>query len=64
MAVLGGNAPDWTVTETKALTEVSGLDGASRPDWFIPASELPVPTPAPTPVATPSPSGSPSAPAQ
>ena len=64
MAVLGGSAPEWTVTETKALTEVSGLDGASRPDWFIPASELPTPTPAPTPVATPSPSGSSSAPAQ
>jgi Tol biopolymer transport system component len=64
MAVLGGSAPDWTVTDTKALTEVSGLDGASRPDWFIPASELPVPTPAPTPVATPSASASSSAPAQ
>ena len=64
MAVLGGSAPDWTVTETKALTEVSGLDGASRPGWFIPASELPAPTPAPTTVATPSPSASSSAPAQ
>src|SRR4029077_4895634 len=40
------------------------LDGTSRPDWVIPASELPVPTPAPTPVATPSPSASSSAPAQ
>jgi TolB protein len=64
MAVLGGSAPDWTVTDTKALTEVSGLDGASRPGWFIPASELPAPTPAPTPLATPSPSASSSAPAQ
>ena len=64
MAVLGGSAPDWTVTDTKALTEVSGLDGASRPGWFIPASELPAPTPAPTPVATPSASASSSAPAQ
>ena len=45
MAVLDGTAPDWTVTETKALTEVSGLDGASRPDWFIPAEQLPAPTP-------------------
>jgi hypothetical protein len=64
MAVLGGTAPDWTITETKPLTEVSGLDGASRPGWFIPASELPIPTPAPTPSATASPSGSASAPAQ
>ncbi len=60
MAVLGGTAPDWTVTETKALTEVSGLDGASRPDWFVPASELPAPTPAPTPSVSASPAGSPS----
>jgi dipeptidyl aminopeptidase/acylaminoacyl peptidase len=63
MAVLGGKAPDWTVTDTKALTEVSGLDGASRPDWHIPASELPAPTPAPTPSATASPAVSASAPA-
>ena len=56
MAVLGGSAPDWTVTETKDLTEVSGLDGASRPDWFIPASELPAAdAAAPTPVASPEP---------
>ena len=27
------------------LTKVSGLDGASRPSWFVPASELPAPTP-------------------
>jgi dipeptidyl aminopeptidase/acylaminoacyl peptidase len=63
MATLGGSAPDWTVTSVKPLTEVSGLDGASRPDWFIPASELPIPTPAPTPSATTVPSASQSAPA-
>lgn len=47
MAVLGGKGPDWTVTEVKALTEVSGLDGSSRPDWFIPADLLPA-TPVPS----------------
>ena len=47
MAVLTGSAPDWTVKETKALTNVSGLDGSSRPGWFIPASQLPA-TPAPS----------------
>ena len=39
----------WTVTETLDLTKVSGLDGASRPSWYAPASELPArPSAAPT----------------
>jgi hypothetical protein len=43
------------VTETVNLTEVSGLDASSRPDWFIPADLLPpVPTPAPSGSAAPS----------
>ncbi len=54
LAQLDGAAPDWTVKDTTALTEVSGLDANSRPDWFIPASDLPTPTPAPTPEPTPS----------
>ncbi len=36
LARLDGTAPSWTVTETIALTEVSGLDAASRPDWYHP----------------------------
>ena len=55
--VLEGTAPNWTIAETKALTNVSGLDGSSRPDWFIPADELPA-TPAPTLPASASPSPS------
>jgi Tol biopolymer transport system component len=47
LAPLEGSAPSWTVKETIALTEVSGLDAASRPDWFIPADQLPA-TPPPT----------------
>jgi dipeptidyl aminopeptidase/acylaminoacyl peptidase len=47
LARLDGSAPAWTVKETIALTEVSGLDAASRPDWFIPADLLPE-TPPPT----------------
>jgi len=47
LAVLDGAAPAWTVKETVNLTEVSGLDASSRPDWFIPADLLPA-TPAPT----------------
>ena len=55
MAVLDGRAPDWTVKEIKDLTEVSGLDGSSRPDWFIPADLLPA-TPAPSVPASAAPS--------
>jgi WD40-like Beta Propeller Repeat len=58
LAVLDGAAPAWTVKETVNLTEVSGLDAASRPDWFIPAELLP-PTPAPT--AAPTASAAPTA---
>ncbi len=47
MAVLDGKAPNWTIKETKALTNVSGLDGSSRPGWFIPAEQLPA-TPVPS----------------
>jgi Tol biopolymer transport system component len=55
-AKLEGTAPSWTVGEIIDLTEVSGLDGASRPDWFVPADQLPDPTP--TPVVSASPSAS------
>ena len=59
MVSLEGSGPRWTLGERLNLTEVSGLDGASAPHWFIPADELPPPTPPP---ATPSPS-TPSVPA-
>jgi Tol biopolymer transport system component len=45
---LDGTAPNWTVKDITPLTDVSGLDGESRPGWFIPASDLPAPTPEPT----------------
>ena len=47
LAPLEGTAPTWTVGRTINLTEVSGLEPASRPGWFIPADQLPA-TPAPT----------------
>jgi Tol biopolymer transport system component len=47
MARLEGAGPNWTVTETVDLTQVSGLDGGSRPDWYIAPEDLPA-TPAPT----------------
>ncbi len=61
LARLGGSAPRWSVDEVVPLTEVSGLDPVSRPDWFIPADELPE-TPAPTLPPSASPAGSPAAP--
>ncbi len=50
---LAGSAPSWTVGETIDLTSAAGLDGISRPDWHIPADQLPAPAP-----ATPAPSAS------
>ncbi len=41
----------WTAGEPLALTISAGLDGASRPTWFIPADQLP-PLPTPTPAST------------
>lgn len=60
MAQLDASTGQWTVTKTIDLTKVSGLDGASRPSWFVPASELPAPTTPPSvaPSGGSSPSGS------
>ena len=56
---LNGAAPNWTVKDVIPLTEVSGLDGESRPGWFVPADQLPAPTPTPAGSAAPSSSGTP-----
>jgi Tol biopolymer transport system component len=58
LATLEGAGPAWTIKETTDLTEVSGLEPASRPDWFIPADRLPA-TPPPTTPASPTPTASP-----
>ena len=55
MAQLEGTGPSWTVKETLDLTTAAGLDGVSRPDWFVPAADLPTPPPA-APAESPSPS--------
>ena len=47
LARLDGTGPDFTIGEVIDLTTVSGLDAASRPDWFVPADQLPA-TPAPS----------------
>jgi Tol biopolymer transport system component len=41
MATLDGAPGSWTVAKITSLTEVSGLDAASRPGWFVPPGELP-----------------------
>jgi dipeptidyl aminopeptidase/acylaminoacyl peptidase len=56
LARLSGAGPAWTVREIVDLTQVSGLDGGSRPAWYIPPAELPA-TPAPTVEPSGSPSG-------
>ena len=50
---LEGDAPNWTVKDVTDLTEVSGLDGSSRPGWFVPPDQLPEPTPTPVSTAAP-----------
>ena len=47
MATLDDSTGQWTVTATVDLTKVSGLDGVSRPSWYVPPSELPSPSGAP-----------------
>jgi dipeptidyl aminopeptidase/acylaminoacyl peptidase len=49
LAKLGGTSGAWTVDEIIPLTDVSGLDAASKPDWFIPADQLPQTSPSPAP---------------
>jgi Tol biopolymer transport system component len=62
MVALEGDAPDWEPGALLDLTQVSDLDGASRPDWFVPADQRPPPTPEPSPAGTePSPGSSPAA---
>lgn len=58
LAQLDGSGPTWTIKDTVDLTTSAGLDGVSRPGWFIPADQLPAPTAAPTTAPTASPSAS------
>jgi dipeptidyl aminopeptidase/acylaminoacyl peptidase len=53
MVPLTGTGPSWTVGAPVDLTSSAGLDGVSRPDWFVPTEQLPAATPAPS-VAAPS----------
>jgi Tol biopolymer transport system component len=52
MAKLDGAAGSWTLGERTPLTQVSGLDAASRPSWFVPAAELPAGIPSTAPAGS------------
>lgn len=54
LVTLSGNYGAWTPGATVDLTQDAGLDSVSRPDWFVPATQIPAATGAP---------GSPAAPA-
>ncbi len=56
MVQLDGTGPTWTVKDTLDLTTAAGLDGVSRPDWFVPAADMPAVTPGASPADSPSPS--------
>jgi Tol biopolymer transport system component len=53
MVQLDGAGPTWTVKDTIDLTSAAGLDGVSRPGWFVPADQLPTPAPTTAPAAAP-----------
>jgi hypothetical protein len=61
MVQLEGSAPAWTVGKIVDLTTNAGLDSVSRPDWYVPADQLPEPTAAPAASPTGSPGESPAA---
>ena len=63
VAPLVGTAPNWEIGEPFAMTVSAGLDASSRPDWFIPADQLPpLPTSTPEPPAAASQPGATTAP--
>ena len=47
MVQLNGSAPAWEPAEPIDLTSAAGLDGVSRPDWYVRADQMPAATPAP-----------------
>jgi len=63
VATLSGSGRSVSVTRTDPLTSQSALDGASRPAWYIPPSQLPPASPSPSAptIGTGASSGSPSA---
>ncbi len=58
MVQLEGSAPVWTAGKTTDLTTNAGLDSVSRPDWFVPADQMPEPTVVPAASSAASPAAS------
>ena len=48
MAKLDPSSGRWAVSAMVDLTKVSGLDGTSRPSWFVPADQRPATFPSPS----------------
>ena len=48
LAKLAGEPGAWSVEDVVSLTDVSGLDAASKPDWYIPKDDLPAATASPS----------------
>ncbi len=55
LVTLTGQYGDWKAGSTVDLTQSAGLDSVSRPDWFVPADQIPAATAAP---GAPAPAGS------
>ncbi len=45
---LKGRAGSWTLGDEINLTQSSGLDGSSRPSWYVSPADLPAPSPTST----------------
>ena len=45
LVTLTGPYGDWTAGDSIDLTQDAGLDSISRPDWFVPADQIPAATP-------------------
>ena len=58
MVRLDRSTGQWMAGETIDLTKVSGLDGASRPSWYVPPAEIPTASGAPSGGASASPAAS------
>jgi Tol biopolymer transport system component len=61
MAVIRRAGNTFSLGDTLPVTEVSQLDGTSRPSWYVPPDQLPTPSPSASPVPSASSSASSSA---
>ena len=58
MAVIRSTGTTFSLADRLPITELSQLDGTSRPSWYVPPELMPTPAPSAAPSATPSASAS------